>query len=272
MSLPNTPRAVITGAAGGLGRAIALELARRRAHLVISDVNLEGCEETARLARDAGASSTKTVRCDVSRLEDVQALAAATEGTVDLVVNNAGVSSAGAIGELSLEDWRWTIDVDLWGAIYGCHIFVPRLRAQRRGHVLNVSSAAGLLCAPRMGAYNVAKAGVIALSETLASELAGTQVGVTVLCPTFIKTNIVSSGRFTDPKTRAMADKMISRGVEADGVARAALAAVEANSLYALPMLDARWGWRLKRAMPGAFHRLAAHISRRIEARSARHG
>jgi NAD(P)-dependent dehydrogenase (short-subunit alcohol dehydrogenase family) len=127
------------------------------------------------------------MRCDVTRLADVRSLAEACTGAVDLVVNNAGVGAGGRIGELSIEDWRWT-DVDLYGVIHGCHVFVPILREQGRGHVLNVASAAGLLCAPHMAAYNVAKAGVVALSETLAAELAGSGVGVTVLCPTFFKT------------------------------------------------------------------------------------
>src|SRR5580698_3291564 len=199
MALPRTPRCVITGAGGGFGRALALELAPRKAHLVLSDVDAKGVEESAKLAMAAGASSARAMRCDVTKLDDWNALAASIEGPVDLVINNAGVSSAGLVGELPLDDWRWTLEVDLFSVINGCHVFVPILRKQGHGHVLNVASAAGLLCAPNMGAYNVAKAGVVALSETLSGELSGTDIGVTVLCPTFFETNIVRSGRFTDP-------------------------------------------------------------------------
>src|SRR5512140_681262 len=219
MALPHAPRTVITGAGSGFGRALAVHVAARKAHLVLSDVDEAGCAETARLALAAGASSAMCVRCDVSKLEDVQALEKATVGDVDLVVNNAGVSSGGLIGEAPIEDWRWTLDIDLYGVIHGCHVFVPRLRKQGHGHVLNVASAAGLLTAPSMGAYNVAKAGVIALSETLAAEVAGTKIGVTVLCPTFFKTNIVKGGRFPNEKERVIGQKLVDRGKTAEEIA-----------------------------------------------------
>ena len=125
-----------------------------------------------------------------------EALAAEADrafGGTDLVVNNAGVAVGGPVGAVPLDDWKWIFGVNLWGVIYGCHVFVPRFKAQGHGHVINVASAAGLLSAPEMGPYNVTKAGVVALSETLAAELSGTGVGVTVLCPTFFRTNILAS-------------------------------------------------------------------------------
>ncbi len=263
MRLPAEPRSVITGAASGFGRAVALELARRSGHLVLGDVDLDGCEESARLARAAGASSAKAVRCDVTRLGDVEALAAACEATIDLVVNNAGVASGGLVGELPIDTWRWTLEVDLFGVIYGCHVFVPRLRAQGRGNVLNVASAAGIVSAPRMAAYNVAKAGVIALSETLSAELIGTGIGVTVLCPTFFRTNIARSGRFADDAVRDSAKRLVDAGKSAEDVARAALASVERGELYSIPMLDAAWLWRFKRLAPGAFRAVIARAAAR---------
>lgn len=264
MSLPHAPQCVITGAGGGFGRALALGLSRRAARLLLADIDLPAAAETARLCLQSGASSAQALRCDVARAEDVEALAAACDGPVDLVVNNAGVASAGLVGELSLEDWRWTLDIDLYGVIYGCHVFTPKLRAQGHGHILNVSSASGLFSPPRMAAYSVAKAGVVALSETLAAELADSGVGVTVLCPTFFKTNVVSAGRFTDPKSRKLAEKMMARGIDASIVVDRALAAVEANTLYCIPMADGRWFWRLKRVAPGSFARVVRALSRRL--------
>ena len=258
MALPRSARSVITGSAGGLGRALALELGARGGRLVLSDLHLAGVEETARLALARGAKEVKALACDVTKLTDVEALAAACEGPIDLVINNAGVSSGGLIGELPIADWRWTIEVDLFGVIHGCHVFVPLLKKQGHGHVLNVASAAGLLSAPRMAAYNVAKAGVVALSETLAAELADTGVGVTVLCPTFFETDIVRSGRFADDRTRALADRMMRRARPVEEVVLKALASVDAAALYALPMPDARWMWRLKRAAPESFRRIVA--------------
>jgi short-subunit dehydrogenase len=264
MKLRTGARVVITGAGSGFGRAVALELASRRGHLVLGDVNVESLEETAKMARERGASSTKILRCDVTKLADVEALAAACDGMIDLVVNNAGVSSGGIIGELPIEDWRWTIEVDLWGVIHGCHVFVPKLRRQGTGHILNVASAAGLLSAPRMAAYNVAKAGVVSLSETLAAELVGSRVGVTVLCPTFFKTNIVANGRFTHPDLRAMGERMVAKGADVEPVVRAALASVERGDLYCVPMADGRWAWRLKRALPEAARTVSAAIAKRM--------
>jgi NAD(P)-dependent dehydrogenase (short-subunit alcohol dehydrogenase family) len=263
MPLPQSPRCVITGAGGGFGRALAIELSRNKAHLVLSDLDVPGVEETARLATSAGAASAKATRCDVTKIDDWKALAASCERPVDLIVNNAGVSSAGPVGELPIEDWRWTLEVDLFGVINGCHTFTPILRSQGHGHILNVASAAGLFSPPFMGAYNVAKAGVIALSETLSAELSGTKVGVTVVCPTFFKTNIVNSGRIADPKLRERAKGFVDGGKTAEAIARAALASVERNELYALPMADARWFWRLKRTAPASFNAIAGRIGRR---------
>jgi NAD(P)-dependent dehydrogenase (short-subunit alcohol dehydrogenase family) len=265
MSLPKNPYAVVTGAAGGFGRALALSLAERGAELLLCDVNLSGVEETVALVKAKGARDARAMRCDVTKLEEVQALSdACADARVDLVVNNAGVSSAGRIGESPLEDWRWTIEVDLWGVIHGCHVFAPRLKKQRSGHVLNVASAAGLLCAPTMGAYNVAKAGVIALTETLNGELTGTGAHATVACPTFFKTNIVSGGRFADPKLRSAAERLISNGKDADDIARAALRAVDRDELYCVPMSDGRWMWRIKRAIPHSYGKVAGLIAKRV--------
>jgi NAD(P)-dependent dehydrogenase (short-subunit alcohol dehydrogenase family) len=266
MPLPPHPRAVLTGAGSGFGRALALELATRGAHLVVSDVNLAGCAETVHLALDKGAASAVAVRCDVTKVEEVEALSGACEGEVDLVVNNAGVGSGGRIGELPLASWRWTLEVDLFGVIHGCHVFVPRLRAQGHGHVLNVASAAGLMSMPRMAAYNVAKAGVVALTETLKAELAGTPIGVTALCPTFFKSGLAGAGRFSDDVSRGFAEKLVGGGIDAEAVAKAALKSVDRDELYSVPMADGRWGWRLKRVAPGLFASVVRQVAKRVGA------
>jgi NAD(P)-dependent dehydrogenase (short-subunit alcohol dehydrogenase family) len=264
MALPPTPRCVITGAGGGFGRALALELAGRRAHLVLTDVDVKSAEESGRLATEAGASSVRATRCDVTKIDDWRTLAASCDGPIDLVVNNAGVSSAGMVGELPIEDWRWTLEVDLFGVIHGCHVFAPILRKQGHGHVLNVASAAGLFSPPFMGAYNVAKAGVIALSETLRAEFSGSEVRVTVVCPTFFKTNIVNSGRIADEKLRERARDLVDGGKTAEQIARAAIASVDRGELYALPMADGRWLWRVKRVAPATFNAVAGRLGRRV--------
>ena len=168
MSLVDAPRAVVTGAGSGLGRAFCHELRKRGARLICADIDEAAAQKTA---AEVGGTA---VRCDVAKIEDVEALAAAADralGGVDLVINNAGVAVAGHVGDVSLDDWRWIMGVNLWGVIYGCHVFAPRLRKQGRGHILNVASAAGLLAPPGMAPYNVTKAAVVALSETLCAEL-----------------------------------------------------------------------------------------------------
>ena len=262
MALAPAPRAVVTGAGGGLGRALCREIVRRGGRVVASDVDLEAARAT--VASLAGADA-HAVGCDVTRLEAVERLADDVErllGGVDLVVNNAGVAVGGDVGEVPIPDWRWIVDVNLWGPIHGCHVFVPRLRRQGRGHVLNVASAAGLLAAPGMAPYNVTKSGVVALSESLYGELAGTGVGVSVLCPTFFQTNIANASRLTGAEDRrALANQLMAGArIQADGVARLALDAVARGSLYVLPHPDGRWLWRVKRMAPRFFHTLTPKL------------
>src|SRR5262249_20611471 len=151
------------------------------------------------------------------------------------------------------------------GVIHGCHQFVPGMRARRRGHVLNVASAAAFASAPSMGAYNVTKAAVVALSETLAAEAAGGGVGVTVLCPGFFRTNIMAdtAGSLTDEQRQAIEREMARSKHDAGDIARLALAAVEQGRLYAVPHAEIRWLWRAKRLHPGVFARLVAVLNRR---------
>lgn len=259
MSIPSRPRAVVTGGAGGLGRAFCLELAARGAQIVVADIDEAGAAQTVGLVERAGGTAVAT-RCDVSKLDQVEALATLADerfGGCDVVVNNAGVAVGGAVGAIPIADWEWIMGINLWGVIYGCHVFVPRFKQQGRGHVINVASAAGLLSAGEMGPYNVTKAGVVALSETLASELRTHGVGVTVLCPTFFRTNISNSSRTTAaPGTREMVEKLMDKAkIQADGVARFALDAADRDDLYAVPHADGQWMWRLKRLVPERYYR-----------------
>ncbi len=271
MSLPAQPRAVVTGAGSGLGRALCLELARRRARVVVSDVDVGTAQETARQVTAAGGEA-RVVPCDVTRPEQVEALAEAAFsawGGVDLLVNNAGVATGGRVGELSLEAWRLVLDVNLWGVIHGCHSFVPRLRRQGSGHVLNIASAAGLLSAPYMAPYNVSKAAVVSLSETLYVELLPARIGVTVACPMFFQTNIGHAAHYGDESLRQVFDQLLSSGsLSAEQVARRCLDAVDAGACYALPMAQGRWLWRLKRLAPALFARGTLLISNHVLSRS----
>lgn len=263
MPFPDRPRAVITGAASGFGRAVALSLAKRAARVVLSDVDEENLREAAELARRAGGE-VRTLRCDVRQAAEVEALAEAADeafGGTDILVNNAGVAVAGPVGEVSLEDWRWQIDINLWGVIHGCHAFVPRMKSAGRGYVLNVASAAGLLSAPQMGPYNVTKAGVVALSETLYGELMGTGVRVSALCPTFFQTNIHKAARAPDG-LREQTEKLVTGAKwTAEQIAEIALRGLERGELYVVPQTDAKVMWRAKRLLGQGFYGVLGRLT-----------
>ena len=254
-------RVVVTGAGSGLGAALCDVLAARGAQIVAADLDLANATATA--AR-CGAHA---VQCDVTDLAAVERLADEAErlmGGVDTIVNNAGVAVVGQVGEVPIADWRWVIDVNIWGVIHGCHVFAPRLRAQKRGNILNVASAAGLIAMPAMAPYNLTKAAVVSLSETLFADCAGDGVGVSVLCPSFFPTNLTRSPRTsTDPKLHRSAMRLVAKGGwTAEAIARAAIAGVEAGELHIAPQLDIGLAWRLKRLAPGAFQRLSRLAAR----------
>lgn len=257
MPFPTPLRAVVTGAGSGLGRALALDLAGRGASVVVADVNLEGAEETAEMVRAVGARS-ETVHCDVTDRDAVFGMieqAEARLGGVDFLANNAGVAVGGPFEEISIEDWRWAVDINLWGVVYGCQAAIPKMKERGRGYILNVASAAGLLAPPAMSAYNVTKAGVVSLSEGLFAEYKSAGIHVAVACPTFFRTGIIGSGRgATTAKEDARIQKWMDRSkVQAPDVAKASIDAVRDGRLYVQPMRDGRMAWRLKRTHPQRF-------------------
>jgi NAD(P)-dependent dehydrogenase (short-subunit alcohol dehydrogenase family) len=263
--------AVITGAGSGIGAAFATELARRGGRIVCSDIDETAAHATADAIINDGGNAL-AVRCDVTRIDEVHRLANEAQdwfgGPPTLVINNAGVGAGGTvIGETSLDDWNWVLSINLWGPIHGCHVFTPILREARYGGIINVASAAAFGAAPGMAAYNVSKAGVLSLSETLAAELSGSGVNVTVLCPTFVKTNILisggNSGRITAQSTQ-LADRLMRwTGFSPERVARMCLDTNDRGGLYCMPQPDARIGWGIKRFTPTVYTR-AAGIANRV--------
>ena len=192
--------AVVTGAASGIGLAMARRFAAEGMRVVLSDVEQGPLEQAGAELRGQG-HDVRGVVADVSRWEDVEALADATIeafGAVHVVCNNAGVATRGRAWQLTLDDWRWVLGVDLWGVIHGVRAFVPRLLEQGEGgHIVNTASMTGVLPIRGLAAYTVAKTGVVALSEVLALDLEAEEasVGVSVLLPGFIATRITESDR-----------------------------------------------------------------------------
>jgi NAD(P)-dependent dehydrogenase (short-subunit alcohol dehydrogenase family) len=239
--------AVVTGGASGIGRALAARFVAEGMKVVIADVE-DGALATA--AEELGAYG---VRTDVADAASVAALADATLerfGAVHVVCNNAGVGGGGFIKDATLKDWQWVIEVNLWGVIHGVHAFLPHLLENPEGgHIVNTASMAGLVAGPGIGPYNAAKYGVVAISETLAAELAadGSSVGVSVLCPGLVRTNIFTSQRNRPatlrndkPKTAAraanqeIADALLARGVDPAIVAGQVFDAIRANRFWIL--------------------------------------
>lgn len=249
---------MITGGAAGIGLATAREFAARGAHVVLGDVDSAALDRAVAGLR-ADGFTVHGVVCDVTRLESVENLADEAErllDSVDIVFNNAGVALAGPIAEMSHEDWRWLIDIDLWGPIHGVEVFVPRLRRRGGGHLLFTASFAGLVANVGLGPYCVAKYGVVALAETLSRELRPDGIGVSVLCPMIVGTNIAANSKRSrtaatvgDPlETLADQDDHVPFSdhvtddtvLDAAEVARLTADAVLANRLYVLPHANSR--------------------------------
>lgn len=245
----NKKVAVVTGAGSGIGRELALACAREGTRVVLADVDEPGMAETTRLL---GEAESIAVRCDVSKAEQVENVAKqayARFGDVNLLFNNAGVACSGPIWTTTLEDWEWTLGVNLMGVVHGIRTFVPRMLAGGgAAHVVNTASAAGLLSVPGSSVYCVSKHGVVTMSECLKHELrrAGSAIGVSVLCPAFVPTRIADAERNRpaelaacnphNAQYRQMVKKAVESGrISAAEVAAMTLDAVREDRFYVLP-------------------------------------
>lgn len=260
-------RAVITGAGSGIGRAFAVELAARGADLVLCDIAADRLAEVALSCRAAGVR-VQTHVLDVRDFAAFDALATSlfAEGPVHLLVNNAGVATAGQLLDTPLEDWRWVVDVNLFGVVHGCKAFIPRMvQAGHRAHVINLASASAYVGAPGLGPYSITKHGVLALSEVLDAELQRTSVHLHVLCPGFTPTRILADARVAaaDPEaSRARASKLFRADRSPDQVVRAALRAVQARRFHVPVYAESHLIW-LVGAMPEWIARPLRHFGAR---------
>lgn len=255
--MPNFSHALISGAASGLGRALALRLAVPGARLVLVDSNRDGLADTAGLAATRGGTAV-TVCGDVAAAE-TWAEALSGVARLDLLANCAGVAAAGNVEDVAAETWRWVMDANFFGAVQGCRAALPLLKRQRSGHILNIASRAGISSVPQMGPYSASKAALISLSETLYSELRPESVTVTVACPSYFRTGI-AAGMRAAPEQRRLAQKFVDgSGISAEEMAMQVLAAAQRGALYYFPPGEDRLLWRLKRALP----RFCLDITRR---------
>lgn len=243
--------AVVTGGASGIGLGMARAFAGAGMKLVLADLDRPALEAVETELRQGG-TEVVTMLCDVAQYDQVQALAdraVETYGGVNVLCNNAGVGIPTPTNKMKLDDWKWIIDVDLWGPIYGLEIFLPLIEEQGEGHINSTASMAGLTAGSMMGAYNVAKFGVVALMSTLARELKGrgSPITASVLCPGPINTNISRhSVEFRPGKRKPAADgassgkvarsiqEILEKGMDPDEVGRMVLSAIENDEFWIL--------------------------------------
>lgn len=246
--------AALTGAGSGIGRELSRELARRGCHLALSDLNLDGAEETRRLIAASGASVSVTCRrVDTASRADVAEWASETvrqHGRVNLLFNNAGVALAAPLETVKQRDFEWIMNINFWGVVWGCQEFLPLLKQSGEGHLINISSLFGLLSTPYNGPYNASKFAVRGYTEALRMELELEQACVSVTCvhPGGIRTQIAKAARVDETlaahtgvdekSSRERFERLLGR-TSPQEAARAILGAVQRNARRVLVGADA---------------------------------
>ena len=269
------PVVLLTGAGSGLGAAMARRFARAGYRVAVTDINAERARTVSDELTEAGTVSWHSA-LDVTSDSDWQRLYDDLQGQwgrVNVLVNNAGVAASGLCEETSMESWQWIIDIDLMGVVRGCHRFLPTLRSEgaagRPAYVINIASFAGFSAMPGLSAYGTAKAGVIALSEHLLTELDGSGVGISVVCPSFVATNLLESFRSTQADYRKTVERWMRHSpVTADDVAETVFIAMQKRQFLVLTHPKTRSALLLKRFWPGRYYRRISELSRKARLRS----
>ncbi len=255
-------RVIITGAGSGLGRATALEFAKRKWNIGIAEINKKRAEETADLVRLEGGTPL-VLPCDVTKPKDFEKVLRSVVkewGGVDILINNAGVAAAGYFEKIPLDRWDWIIDINLRSIIFGCRAFIPQFKKQGHGHIVNIASNAGIASLPEMGSYNVTKAAAISATETLRLELSPHNIGVTVVCPTFFKTNLMDQFTSPDERQKKMAEKFFEKAkTSTDKIARHIISSIEKNRFYVITQLDGKFSWWSKRHFPELYFKVVSY-------------
>lgn len=265
------PRVVITGAGSGLGRALALAYAARGAAIAVTDRDADSAEATLAAVKVAGGEGFSAT-VDVAQAADFVVLADMVHSRwqgLDILINNAGVATAGTVQQATLKQWHWVLDINLLGCVRGIQALAPMMTAAGGGHIVNIASFAGIANPPAMASYNAAKAAVISLSETLRFEMAPHGVGVTVACPSFFQTRLIETSAAqaqvddtaaTDaaPQMQAIVSRLMDKAsVSAETVATDILRAVDRGRFLVISHPDARRLQWLKRFSPALYYRAA---------------
>jgi NAD(P)-dependent dehydrogenase (short-subunit alcohol dehydrogenase family) len=265
-------RVLVTGGASGLGAALVQRYAARGDHVLSADLaDLSGPEGAGTPVRPD--NSVVRRRLDVTSEDDWAATRDWVQqewGGLDLLVNNAGVAGGGRIELTSIEDWQWILDVNLLGVVRGVRAFTPMLKAQGSGWIVNTASLAGLVHPPGMGSYNAVKAAVVAFSETVGHELAPYGVGCSAVCPSYFRTNLMSSMRGQDADLAAHVAQLVDRSpITADDIAAVVVDAVDRGEELIVPDEPARVAWALKREDRAAYDATMRGTAARMRERTS---
>ena len=262
-------RVLVTGAGSGLGREIALRYAQRGDRVACVDLYADRAEETRKMLSGGGHMSLVADVGSDAAMAALKAQIMGAWGGLDVLVNNAGIACGGECAHTSMAEWQRTLNINLVGVVRGVREFVPMMEAQKSGLVINVASFAGLAGAPGLGAYGVSKAAVVALSEGMRAELAPKGIRVSVLCPSFFKTNLLESFQGqNDAPLKHMAAKLMEKSpIDAADVARYTVEQSERGRFLLLPHKDTRVRWWLKRWLPGMyFKELLKYVAKNTRA------
>ena len=257
--------AVVTGAGSGMGRCLAQQLAAKGSALALADVSEAGLNATAELLRGASGKITKHI-VNVAHEEQVEDFAAAVErehGRATALFNNAGVALLGHLEEISLQDFRWLMDINFWGVVYGVSYFLPLLKREKRAHIINTSSLLGIFGAAGQGAYCASKFAVRGYTESLHHELLGTGVGVTCVHPGFVRTAIAEHAKVGQRAGATLREESLTRfqkvaRTDAATAAAKILRAVELNKPRVLIGPDAYFTDIWQRLKPASYWSLIA--------------
>ncbi|MBX7256454.1 MAG: SDR family NAD(P)-dependent oxidoreductase [Candidatus Hydrogenedentes bacterium] len=265
--------ALVTGAASGIGRATALALAQEGARIIICDVNDEGLS-ALRTELSAISECLLAERVDVADFEQMRAFADRVHELVpcvDILVNNAGVAVIGDILTTTMDDWKWLLGINLWGTIHGCHLFAPKMAEHGHGgHIVNVSSMLGYVATPFTTAYVTSKFGSFGLGLSMRADLQPYGIGVSIICPGVVKTNILQATRIRGvvehERARDRVEKTYAkRNFGPERVARAIVRAIHRNQAIVPVTIESRLLYYLNRLCPAAVRALVGFSAERLK-------